>query len=100
MATGMFGNTKHVTQRLISAADAACILRFELAAPLPIFKAANLATAFLKISGAALTKTTRLVNLRADAARDAERGFVKTVNERLNSAFPSKPAGGDGSTAA
>lgn len=97
MDVGMFGKTQHSTKRLIRAANAACILRLELAAPPPIFKAANQVAVFLKNSGAVMTKTTRLADLRANPARGAQGGLMKLVKECLYSAFASKRAGGDGS---
>jgi hypothetical protein len=93
MDTVMFGNTKHVTNRLISTADTACILRFELAAPLRTFSAENQVSEFLKNSGPEMNKETHLADLRGNATRDSRGGLVKLVKERPSCAFASKRAG-------
>jgi hypothetical protein len=98
--TVMFGNTKHATKMLVSKADTACTLKFELAAPLRTFSAENQVSEFLKNSGPEMNKTTRLTDSRAIAARDSEGGLVKLVKKRPSCALASKRAGEGCSTAA
>ena len=83
----MFGNRTHNTKRLTSAAAAACVSRFELAAALPIFKVVNQVNAFLKNSGTVLTKATCLGDLRADVAWHSDGRLVLVLKERSNTAF-------------
>jgi hypothetical protein len=100
-AAGMLGNTKHDTIRLMSAADATCIVKYELTALLLIFKATSqVAAAFWKNAGAVVAKMTRLADLRAIAARDLEGRLVRLVKERSSSALASQRAGRGCSAAA
>jgi hypothetical protein len=62
--TVMFGKTKYATKRLISTADTACTLTFELAAPVRTFSEENQVSEFLKNSGAEMNETTRLTDSR------------------------------------